>query len=137
MLCTFHLTIRIRNVDTPKKLEKKIESFEMWTLRRMARISWVEKKTNEQVCEIIGIKTGLIQTIKERKMKFFGHTRRHASLPKLIMEGAVEGKRARGRPDRSWIDDIKDWSGTTMSVCNESAMDRQSWRAISRRPLLR
>ena len=120
-----------------KNLEKRIEAFEMWTYRRIAKISWTERKTNKEVCDILELKPTLLNTIKGRKLKFFGHTKRHTTIQKHLLEGKVEGKRPRGRPIRSWLDDVKGWTGLSAAECSTKAKDRDEWRTISRRPLLR
>ena len=120
-----------------KNTEKRIEAFEMWTFRRMAKISWTERKTNKEVCDILGVKPSLLNEIKSRKIRYFGHTKRHNSIQKQILEGCVEGRRTRGRPARTWIDDIKSWTGLTAAECNNRAAKRQAWQDISRRPLKR
>ncbi|RUS72729.1 hypothetical protein EGW08_019511 [Elysia chlorotica] len=79
-----------------KEIEKKINSFEMWTFRRLGKISWTEKKTNKDVYTTLGIQPSLLKTIKTRKLKYFGHVRRHQTIQKVILEGMVDGKRARG-----------------------------------------
>ena len=107
----------------------------MWTFRRMAKISWTERKTNKKVCEMLKLQPSLLMTIKTRKLKYFGHTKRHTSIQNQIMEGTVKGKRSRGRPRRSWMDDVKGWTGLSAAECNAKARDRDEWRTISRRPL--
>ena len=91
-----------------RNLEKKIEAFEMWIFRRMGKISWTEKKTNKEVCAMLNIQPTLLKTIQSRKLKYFGHIKRHHTICKEILEGKIEGKRARGRQRRTWLDDIKD-----------------------------
>ena len=114
--------------------EKKIQSFEMWTFRRIGKISWKERKTNEEVCNILGIQPSLLNQIKTRKLKYFGHTTRHPSIQKEVVEGYVDGKRKRGRPARAWIDDIKDWTGLPAAECTRRAREREEWRAIASQP---
>ena len=86
MLRTFCIAIYVSETWTiTKEIEKKIDAFEMWTFRRKAKISWKEKKRNEEVCEIVGRRRNLMQTIRNRKMKFFGHVRRHTSILKCFV----------------------------------------------------
>lgn len=117
-----------------KSLEKKIEAFEMWIFRRLGKISWTEKKTNQEVCTMLNVKPTLLRTIKSRKLQYFGHIKRHDSICKNIMEGNVEGKRARGRQRRTWMDDIKDWTNLSLQERNRQAENRERWRVISSRP---
>ena len=118
-----------------KTLEKKINALEMWCLRRMGRISWKEMKTNNEVCNIMQTKPDLLAKIKTRKLNYFGHIQRHNNVCKMIMEGKVEGKRARGRQRTTWIDNIRDWTSQPMSWSTRKASNREEWRIIARRPL--
>ena len=118
-----------------KVLERKIEAFEMWTFRRLEKISWKEKKSNQEVCDLIGVEPTLLHTIRSRKLKYFGHIKRHNSIMKDILEGKVEGKRPKGRPPRTWMDDVKGWSGLSAAECNQKACSREVWRTTSSRPL--
>ncbi|GFR88464.1 endonuclease-reverse transcriptase [Elysia marginata] len=59
----------------------------MWIYRRLAKISWKGKKTNQEVCEHLGTRRELVNTIKTRKIKYFGHIKRHASFLKDVLKG--------------------------------------------------
>ena len=81
---------------------------------------------------MINIKsTELVQMIRTRKAKFYGHVRRHDSLQRVILEGKVEGKRGRGRKRTSWTDNIKTHLGLPINTCAELALDRKKWRAMT------
>ena len=113
-------------------IEKKITAFEMWIYRRISRTSWTDKVTNQHVLQKINIKsTELVQMIRTRKAKFYGHVRRHDSLQRVILEGKVEGKRGRGRKRTSWTDNIKTHLGLPINTCAELALDRKKWRAMT------
>src|SRR6218665_1224546 len=90
-----------------KKMEKKINACEMWIWRKVQRISWTEKKTNETVRIEIGIEEDemLQQTALKRKLGFFGHVMRSDGLEKRMMLAFGDGRR-RGRPRRKWMDEI-------------------------------
>ena len=119
----------------PKAQEKKINALEMWCLRRMGRISWKEKKTNKEVCEIMKYKPALLNIIKSRKLTYFGHTKRHNNICKEILEGRIEGTRARGRQRALWTDNIREWTSLPLSEATRKATNRDAWRVIARRPL--
>ena len=109
--CYIH-SVLLYGVETwtlNKELERRLSAFEMWTFRRIGRISWERKMTNEDVCSLLKVQPELLNTVKKRKLQYFGHTVRHNSLCKSILEGKVEGRRGRGRPPRKWMDDIKEW----------------------------
>ena len=97
----------------------------------MGKISWTEKKTNKEVC---AIQPTLLETIQSRKLKYFGHIKRHHTICKEILEGKIEGKRARGRQRRTWLDHIKDWTNLSVRECIRQAKNREKWRVISSRP---
>ncbi|GFS22745.1 endonuclease-reverse transcriptase [Elysia marginata] len=85
----------------PQSKLKKIEAFEMWIYRRLAKISWKDKKTNQELWEHLGTRRELVNTIKTRKIKYFGHTKRHASFLKDVLEGKIEGSRPRGETEKT------------------------------------
>jgi len=113
-------------------LEKKVRSFEMWTYRRIARVSWKEKKTNQQVLEKLGIQsTEIMTSIRKRIVKFYGHVRRHDTIQKVIVEGKINGKRGRGRKRTNWIGNVAAYTGMNINTCARVAMDREKWRAVT------
>ena len=91
-----------------KSSENRINSFEMWVYRRMFTISWKEMKTNEEVVRLAGPNKSLVNIIKERKIRYYGHLMRHDSLQKKLLEGKIAGKQGRGRPRKKWFDNIKE-----------------------------
>lgn len=108
---------------------KKITAFEMKCYRKILRISWIEKISNEEVLTRMGISSPtLLQTVKKLKLKYFGHIKRHESLEKYILETKMEGKRGRGRPTRRWEQDIQDWLETTTTEAGRIAEDRVLFR---------
>ena len=109
---------------------KKITAFEMKCYRKILRIPWVEKVTNEEVLTRIGVRTPmLLQIVKKLKLKYFGHIKRHESLEKHILEAKSEGKRGRGRPTRRWEQDIEEWLGITTTQAGRMAQDRELFRS--------
>ena len=90
--------------------------------RRIMNISWKDKKTNEyvreKVKEALGQRDipGLVEIIKTRKLKYFGHQmRKEHSLAATVTQGKVNGCRGKGRPRRKWGDDLRDWTGYEMA----------------------
>ena len=107
-----------------KKVTKKIEAFEMWTYRRLLRVSWRQHKTNACILEQLRTKPMLVKQMRKRKMKHFGHIIRHNSLEKTIIQGITAGKRGRGRPARTWEKDIEEWAGTNIGEATRMAERR-------------
>ena len=114
-----------------KKLEKRLKAFEIWCMRRILKISWKERKTNKEVLKMAKQKRSLLTDIMKRKNRFFGHTIRHNNFQTTLLEGKINGKRGRGRPRRSWLDDIMTWQGRPYHVCKEDAHDRDYWRFMT------
>ena len=111
-----------------KKCDRnRLTSFEIWCYRRIMRISWRERKTNEWVLERIGQAT-LINSINKRKLSFIGHVARSKGLGNDILSGMVDGKRKRGRPRRKLENDVEDLLGMTMAELLRKAQDRDTWR---------
>ena len=115
--------------------EKKIGSFETKSMRRMLGISWREHKTNEfvlnRVEDLVGPQERLLTTVKRRKLAWFGHTTRHDSLSKTIMQGTVAGAQKRGRQRKSWMDNIREWTTMTTPDLLIAANNRNTWRRVS------
>ena len=97
-----------------KKDQKRIGSFELWCYRRVLRISWTEKKTNDEVLRRINCNDRLLDILNKRKLKFVGHVMRSESLGKNLLTGMVLGNRGRGRPKTRYSDNIRDICGLTM-----------------------
>ena len=91
--------------------QRRLDAFEMWCYRRLLRISWMERYTNERVLERIRFGLVLRKASIRRKFLLFGHMRRFGSLEKVLIQGKVEGKRRRGRPATPWSQTIKDATG--------------------------
>ncbi|PIK33998.1 endonuclease-reverse transcriptase [Apostichopus japonicus] len=114
---------------------KKIHAFEMWCWRRMLRISWKERKSNDFVKNQIGAKVTLCQKIDKNKLQYFGHISRREgdNLEKIITQGHVEGHRKRGRPKVRWADGIKEITGMNICAAHRFAQDRSGWNVIINR----
>ena len=111
---------------------KKINAFELWCWRRLLKITWTMKRTNDSVLEEIGINKRLIGKINAQTLAYFGHIarRQHDCLEKVILQGKIEGSRRRGRPKARWIDRIKSLVGQSLPTTYQLAADRMKWRAI-------
>ena len=109
----------------------KLQSFEMWAYRKMMKISWRKKKTNEEVLKLADERLHIIQTIKKRKITYFGHMIRHNNIHRLILEDPLEGKISRGRPRMKWMTNITEWTGMRCEDLVRIAQDRESWRILT------
>ena len=115
--------------------ERRIEAFEFKSYRRLLRILYSEHKTNvyvkEQVTNQAGHQESLLSIVKRRKLAWYGHTCRHNTLSKTILQGSVEGKRRRGRPRKSWNDNIREWTGHNLVTLLRLTEDREGWKELT------
>ena len=114
------------------RYEHKITSMEMWLWRRMMRISWTGKRTENSILHKLYIKRELLGHVRKRKLSYFGHLCRYhgCQITKTVVEGYVEGWRRRGRPRKQYIDNIKQWTQLTTSQCVRAAEDRSRWKQL-------
>ena len=114
---------------------RRIQAFEMKAYRKLLRISYTEHKTNEfvrnRVEELSGPQELLLETVKRRKLTWYGHVNRHNSLAKTIMQGSVEGIRRRGKQRKCWMDNILEWTNMDLQVLLRQTEDREQWRKIT------
>ena len=112
-------------------IQKKLEAAEMWMWRRMLKIPWTHRKTNEEVLRIAGINREIMYSIRGRQLKFLGHIVRAEDLEYDVLTGMVEGTRARGRPREKIMDGLKRICiGHTTNQLIHKARDRQEWRSV-------
>src|SRR6476469_8555561 len=115
-----------RETWTMRKEEiNRLNAFEMWVWGRIGKVSWMDKRTNEQVRSYMNEKRSLINTIWNRKKNWIGHVVKGDGLMKLVLEGRMEGKRLRGRPRMRMIDDVLD---DTHGDMKRKAENRENWR---------
>jgi hypothetical protein len=109
-----------------KREGKKIDAFELWTWRRILRVSWTEKRTCFSVSEDMKPKGSLEATILRLKLRYFGHVMREKiSLERDIMLGQIEGHRKQGKPRMRWLDSIKEATDLRLEDLKESVQDRK------------
>jgi len=106
--------------------KKRLEAFEMTAYRRIMRISWTERRTNQSILDELSPSHRFLTTIQRRKLKYFGAE----NLSTDILHGRVNGMRSRGRQRRRWSDDVKDWTGLSIPECIIMTKDRTAWRSF-------
>jgi endonuclease/exonuclease/phosphatase family metal-dependent hydrolase len=104
---------------------KAIEAFEMWIWRRMLKVSWKDRVTNDEVLERIGENRRIIDTIKRRKKNWIGHILRGNAFVTNVLEGKMKGKRCPGRPR---IGILRELSQASYVEMKRRADDREGWR---------
>ncbi|WP_410967417.1 hypothetical protein, partial [Salmonella sp. SAL04191] len=105
-----------------------LESFEMWTWRKMQKIKWTEKIRNEDVLQRIGESRKLIGKIRRRKANWVGHHLRRECMIKEVIEGKLEGRRAMGRKRFQLIDELRKNKESYQDL-KAIAANREKWRA--------
>ena len=115
-----------------KSHQDRLLAFEMYCYRRVLKLNWTHKVTNIEVRRRLNIKENIIQTIIKRKMALFGHICRMDNDRKIktVMLGEMDGTGRRGRPNREWLDDIRDWGQRSVHRLSNMAMNRTEWRHI-------